>query len=42
MPTFTDPARDASEAHEALRGLAHASRTFEDPGVRNELVTGSV
>lgn len=31
MPTFTDPARDASEAYEALRGLAHASRTFEDP-----------
>lgn len=31
MPTFTDPARDAGEAYEALRGLAHASRTFEDP-----------
>lgn len=31
MPTFTDPARDANEAYEALRGLAHASRTFEDP-----------
>lgn len=31
MPTFTDPARDASEAYEALRGLAHASRTFENP-----------
>ncbi|GAB2991592.1 hypothetical protein [Actinotalea caeni] len=31
MPTFTDPASDASEAYEALRGLAHASRTFEEP-----------
>lgn len=31
MPTFTDPARDASEAYEALRGLAHATRTFENP-----------
>lgn len=31
MPTFTDPARDANEAYEALRGLAHATRTIEDP-----------
>lgn len=31
MPTFTDPVRDADEAYEALRGLAHASRTFDDP-----------
>ena len=31
MPTFTDPARDASEAYEALRGLAHATRAFENP-----------
>lgn len=31
MPTFTDPASDAREAYEALRGLAHASRTFENP-----------
>ncbi|WP_144588660.1 hypothetical protein [Brevibacterium casei] len=31
MPTFTDPARDAGEAYEALRGLAHATRTFENP-----------
>ena len=31
MPTFTDPARDANEAYEALRGLAHATRTVEDP-----------
>lgn len=31
MPTFTNPTGDAGEAYEALRGLAHASRTFEDP-----------
>ncbi|QDZ14202.1 hypothetical protein [Humibacter ginsenosidimutans] len=31
MPTFTDPRTDAAEASEALRGLAHASRTFDDP-----------
>lgn len=29
MPTFYDPGADASEAYEALRGLAHASRRFE-------------
>jgi hypothetical protein len=32
MPTFEDPAVDADETSEALRGLAHASRTFTDPG----------
>lgn len=31
MPTFTDPARDAEAAREALRGLAHATRAVEDP-----------
>ena len=31
MPTFTDPARDAAEASEALRGLAHATRSFDHP-----------
>ena len=31
MPTFTDPTSDARDAYEALRGLAHASRTFENP-----------
>lgn len=31
MPTFTDPLKDATEAAEALRGLAHATRTFDDP-----------
>jgi hypothetical protein len=32
MATFDNPAVDADEAVEALRGLAHASRTFNDPG----------
>lgn len=31
MPTFYDPVADASEASEALRGLAHASRDFTHP-----------
>ena len=31
MPTFRDPLADAAEASEALRGLAHASRVFDDP-----------
>lgn len=31
MPTFHDPTRDAAEASEALRGLAHATRTLDDP-----------
>lgn len=31
MPTFDDPGRDATEASDALRGLAHATRRFEDP-----------
>ncbi|WP_396954344.1 hypothetical protein [Nesterenkonia sp. CL21] len=31
MPTFHDPLADAAEASEALRGLAHASRVFDDP-----------
>lgn len=31
MPTFHDPLTDAAEASEALRGLAHASRVFDDP-----------
>lgn len=29
MPTFYDPGADAGEASEALRGLAHATRSFE-------------
>ena len=31
MPTFDDPRKDAAEAYEALRGLAHAPRAFTDP-----------
>ena len=32
MPSFDNPAVDAEEAAEALRGLAHASRAISDPG----------
>jgi hypothetical protein len=31
MPTFENPAADADEAQQALRGLAHATRTIHDP-----------
>jgi hypothetical protein len=31
VPTFQDPAADAAEAQQALRGLAHATRTINDP-----------
>ncbi|MGO2193950.1 MAG: hypothetical protein ACTH43_15100 [Brachybacterium sp.] len=31
MPTFHDPLADADEASEALRALAHATRSFDDP-----------
>lgn len=44
MPTFDDPLADAVEASEALRGLAHASRVFDDPAdtyrVIGEIVSG--
>ena len=44
MPTFDDPVADAAEASEALRGLAHASRTFSQPaemyGVIGDLSSG--
>ncbi len=44
MPTFHNPLADAAEASEALRGLAHASRAFDNPGdtytVFGELVAG--
>ena len=44
MPTFYDPGADAGEASEALRGLAHASRNFENPqdlyGVLGDLLSG--
>jgi len=31
MPTFEDPAVDADEVQNALRALAHATRSIEDP-----------
>lgn len=44
MPTFFDPGADATEASEALRGLAHATRAFENPqelyGVLGDLLSG--
>ena len=44
MPTFYDPGADAGEASEALRGLAHATRNFENPqdlyGVLGDLLSG--
>ncbi|OYO08837.1 hypothetical protein CGZ94_20295 [Enemella evansiae] len=42
MPTFNDPAADAEEARQAMRGLAHASQRIEDPdelyGIVGELL----
>lgn len=44
MPTFYDPVSDADEASQALRGLAHASRSFEHPrdlyGVLGDVFSG--
>ncbi|SJN15513.1 hypothetical protein FM104_00335 [Microbacterium esteraromaticum] len=44
MPTFDNPVEDATEASTALRGLAHATRTFDDPAetypVLGELLAG--
>lgn len=31
MPTYSNAAKDATEAQEALRGLAHATRVLDDP-----------
>lgn len=31
MPTFEDPATDADEVQTALRALAHATRSIDDP-----------
>ena len=31
MPTFNDPVADADELREAARGLAHATRSINDP-----------
>ena len=38
MPTINDPIADAREAAEALRGLAHATTTIEDPRVMYEVI----
>lgn len=38
MPTFTNPTLDAAEASEALRGLAHASRVFEQPAQMYDVI----
>ncbi|MCT1437553.1 hypothetical protein [Brachybacterium paraconglomeratum] len=44
MPTYHDPLQDADEASEALRGLAHASRVFDNPAdtyrVLGDLLSG--
>lgn len=44
MPTYHDPLKDAADASEALRGLAHASRTFDNPAdtysVLGDLLSG--
>lgn len=31
MPTFENPAADADDVQTALRALAHATRTIDDP-----------
>ena len=31
MPTYENPVDDAAEADEALRGLAYATRSWDDP-----------
>lgn len=31
MPTFEDPTAEADEVQQALRGLAHATRSIDDP-----------
>jgi hypothetical protein len=41
MPTFTNPSVDADEAHKALRGLAHPTRSIHDPS-ETYAVLGSV
>lgn len=38
MPTFQNPVSDADAAHEALRGLAHATRTFNDPAQTYDVI----
>ena len=38
MPTFQDPVADGEEARQALRGLAHATRTFHNPQDTYEVI----
>lgn len=38
MPTFDNPTADAGETAQALRGLAHATRTFESPADTYEVI----
>ena len=38
MPTFQDPVVDGEDACLALRALAHATRTFDDPAQTYEVV----
>lgn len=38
MPTFDNPTADAGEAAQALRGLAHATRTFDSPADTYEVI----
>jgi hypothetical protein len=38
MPTFQDPVVDGREASHALRALAHATRTFDDPAQTYKVV----
>ena len=44
MPTYENPVTDAAEAYEALRGLAYATRSWEEPAdtyrVISEVVAG--
>jgi hypothetical protein len=38
MPTFDNPSIDAAEASEALRGLAYASRVFDQPAAMYRVI----
>ena len=38
MPTFQDPVVDGEEARQALRALAHATRSFDDPAQTYDVV----
>jgi hypothetical protein len=39
VPTFQDAAADAAQAQQALRGLAHATRTINDPRETDAVLT---